>query len=379
MQRRWDIFCAVVDNFGDIGVCWRLARRLAGGLGQTVRLWVDDLAAFQRLCARVDPARAVQRIDGIEIAHWTRDFPATDPAEIVVEGFGATLPPAYLDAMATRRPPPVWINLEYLSAEDWVDSHHGLPSPHPRLALTKYFYFPGFTAAAGGVLIEDGLAAARAVFQHDRAARAAWWGGQGVKLRDDTLTVSLFCYDNAALPGLLAAWAADPCGVDCVVTEGYPRAQVERLIGRRFTPGVPLAHGALTLHAIPFLDVDAYDRLLWACDLNCVRGEDSFVRAQLAARPLLWQAYPQDEAAHLVKAAAFRDRYAQGLAAPVAGAYAAVFDAWNAQAAGCGAGWAALREALGPLAAHAGAWAERLQAQGDLAAKLAEFCELRLQ
>ncbi len=38
-----DIFCAVVDNYGDIGVCWRLARQLAHEHGMTVRLWVDDL------------------------------------------------------------------------------------------------------------------------------------------------------------------------------------------------------------------------------------------------------------------------------------------------------------------------------------------------
>jgi hypothetical protein len=25
MQLHWDIFCRVIDNFGDIGVCWRLA------------------------------------------------------------------------------------------------------------------------------------------------------------------------------------------------------------------------------------------------------------------------------------------------------------------------------------------------------------------
>ena len=28
MRVTWDIFCSVVDNFGDIGVTWRLARQL---------------------------------------------------------------------------------------------------------------------------------------------------------------------------------------------------------------------------------------------------------------------------------------------------------------------------------------------------------------
>ena len=44
-----------------------------------------------------------------------------------------------------------------------------------------------------------------------------------------------------------------------------------------------------------------------------VRGEDSFVRAQWAALPFVWQAYPQADAAHLTKVAAFLDRYCIGL------------------------------------------------------------------
>lgn len=379
VRRRWDVFCAVVDNFGDIGVCWRLARRLAGGLGQRVRLWVDDLQTFSRLCAQVDPVRAEQVVDGVEVRHWRSEFAPVEPAEIVVEGFGAALPAAYLAAMAARRPPPVWINLEYLSAEAWVDSHHGLPSPHPRLPLTKHFFFPGFTDATGGVLIEDGLVAARDAFQRDRGAREAWWRARGIASDADALAVSLFCYENTALPGLLAAWAADPRGVHCVVPAGRALDQVARFARRRLAPGAPCVVGALTLHALPFLALDDYDRLLWACDLNCVRGEDSFVRAQLAARPLLWQAYPQEDAAHLAKAAAFRARYLAGLPAGEATAFAAVFDGWNRQAPDCGAGWPALRAALDALTGHAGAWARQLAARGDLAAKLADFCEVRLQ
>ncbi|MBY0444112.1 MAG: elongation factor P maturation arginine rhamnosyltransferase EarP, partial [Burkholderiales bacterium] len=38
---RWDIFCRVIDNYGDIGVCWRLARQLSFEHGFAVRLMVD--------------------------------------------------------------------------------------------------------------------------------------------------------------------------------------------------------------------------------------------------------------------------------------------------------------------------------------------------
>ena len=44
MSRSWDVFCRVVDNYGDAAVCWRLARQLADEHGARVRLWIDLLA-----------------------------------------------------------------------------------------------------------------------------------------------------------------------------------------------------------------------------------------------------------------------------------------------------------------------------------------------
>lgn len=377
---RWDIFCSVVDNFGDIGVCWRLARRLATGLAQDVRLWVDDLDSFRRLRPAVDGAQSTQRIDGIEVRRWDSDFPDVAPADIVVEGFGVRLPDAFLDAMAARRPPPVWINLEYLSAEAWIETHHGLPSPHPRLPLTKHFFFPGFTAATGGVLIEAGLDAARVALQAAPPAIAAFDHALGIKPRGGAACrVSLFCYENAALPGLVAAWAADADGVDCIVPEGPAQSQIARIAGAPCTPGTALDIGQLRVHAVPFLDPDRYDRLLWTCDLNFVRGEDSFVRAQLAARPLVWQAYPQEDGAHLVKADAFAARAFAGLAGPAAPAVRALFDAWNRLLPACGDAWPAVRAGLPLLRAHAEAWQRRLASHGDLGTNLARFCEDRLE
>jgi uncharacterized repeat protein (TIGR03837 family) len=377
MPQRWDIFCAVVDNFGDIGVCWRLARRLSAGLGQSVRLWVDDLHSFQRLRAAVDPALAVQHIDGIEVRRWDAQAADVEPADIVIEGFGVKLPEQYLAAMAARKLPPVWINLEYLSAEPWVDTHHGLPSPHPRLPLTKYFFFPGFTAATGGVLFEEGLVAARDALQADPAAQRAFRQSIGIETnRDATLWLSLFCYANQALVPLVNAWAVNAKGVDCIVPAGLALTQLEAIAGKTIAPGSPLQIGALRIHAIAFLDPDQYDRLLWCCDLNMVRGEDSFVRAQLAARPLLWQAYPQDEGAHLIKAAAFCKRYFEGLTSPVG---RELFTAWNRQQGDLAGAWADLRSNLPVITAHAVTWVGRLQENGDLALNLAKFCQDRLE
>ena len=380
MTRTWDIFCSVVDNYGDVGVCWRLARQLSLELQQSVRLWVDNLESFHCICRTVDPAFESQDVSGVNIRRWSKTLPPAVPADIVVEGFGARLPARYVEAMAGRSPPPVWINLEYLSAESWVEGCHGLPSPQPHLPLVKHFFFPGFTPATGGLLIESALARTRDAFQNDAAAVARFWRTLGVaSCADAALKVSLFCYDNAALPELVATWSAGSAPILCIVPAGKALGQLSVIAGRSIEPGTRLVLGRLTIQATAFLDVDQYDRLLWACDINFVRGEDSFVRAQLAARPMVWQAYPQKEDAQLAKVDAFVDRYARGLDAATAGAVRSHYRTWNEQSRGAGRCWEALLARHAAANAHARVWAADIFKGGSLAIKLAEFCQDRLE
>ena len=380
MTRTWDIFCSVVDNYGDIGVCWRLARQLTSELRQPVRLWVDGLESFHAICNAADPALPEQDIDGVNVRRWTKAVPAVIPADIVVEGFGVALPAAYVDAMAARSPRPVWINLEYLSAEAWVEGCHGLPSPQPNLPLVKYFFFPGFTPATGGLLVESGLVRARDAFQNDPAAVASFWRTLGVApCAEAVKRVSLFCYENAALPELVAAWSSGTAQFVCMVPVGKALAQMSTIVGRKIEPGASVVRGQLTIQAIPFLDADQYDHLLWSCDVNFVRGEDSFVRAQLAARTMVWQAYPQDESAHMAKVAAFADRYVAGMDGAAAEAVRTFYRDWNLQSGDTGRNWEALLARHEATAAHARAWAADLATGGSLAIKLAEFCQDRLE
>ncbi len=385
MLRTWDIFCSVVDNYGDVGVCWRLARQLANEMGQEVRLWVDNLQRLHQLFHAVDASRTAQHVAGVEVRYWNSAdntlFPQVHPADIVIEGFGVRLPASFVAAMAARTPPPFWINLEYLSAEPWVETHHGLPSPQAVLPLTKYFFFPGFTAATGGVLVERGLAAARDAFQADATAIDTFRRGLGIvelAMGDDRLWVSLFCYENSSLPALVEAWTAAPGPVTCVIPEGHAMEQIAGILGRRPAPGALTMHGALTIAPIPFLEQDDYDRLLWACDVNFVRGEDSFVRAQLAARPLLWQAYPQSDAAHLQKMQAFGALYGDGLEAETRTAMQSLFAAWNRQDEDVWRCWTGFLRQRSSLLAHAREWAARLAGGRGLAESLARFCENKL-
>lgn len=327
-----DIFCTVVDNYGDIGVCWRLAKQLANEHGLAVRLWVDDLASFCKLCPEIVATQAIQQHRGVEIRHWSIPFAEVVPAHLVIEAFACELPERYVLAMAAQADKPVWINLEYLSAEDWVAGCHGLPSPHPRLPLVKYFFFPGFTKETGGLLLEHDLLARRDIFLADLTVQERYWQSLGLSPRQaDEMRVSLFSYENPAVPDLLAVWAAGEKLVSCLVPEGRVLPQVAGFFGlQQLAAGDVLQKGRLSVHVLPFVEQERYDELLWACDCNFVRGEDSCVRAQWAGKPFIWHIYPQHDGVHMQKLHALLDLYCSGLDLDSAQAVRALWKAWNA-------------------------------------------------
>jgi uncharacterized repeat protein (TIGR03837 family) len=366
---RWDIFCTVVDNYGDIGTCWRLAQQLANEHEAEVRLWVDQLQSFARLCPAVSANANEQRVGPIEIRHWRSDFPTVDVADVVIEAFACELPESYIAAMARQTVTPVWINLEYLSAEAWVEGCHRLSSLRTRGPLVKYFFFPGFTPQTGGLLRERDLPGNRVAF--DSAAEADFWRSVGVPARSDhELRVSMFCYQNAALPDLLRCWADGRDAVTALATPGPAADQVADWFAAPLLPGAPLRRSSLTAYALPFLSQSSFDRLLWACDVNFVRGEDSFVRAQWAERPFVWQIYPQAEEAHWVKLESFLDRYLQGF--EESAMVRQCWQAWNGrgQIASVWPDFVAQRKALEQ---QGRVWASTLDQTGDLANNLVCF------
>ncbi|WP_422777393.1 elongation factor P maturation arginine rhamnosyltransferase EarP [Pseudomonas mediterranea] len=372
MAVRWDIFCTVVDNFGDIGVTWRLARQLVAEHQCAVRLWVDDLRAFERLCPDIDVTLTEQWQQGVDIRHWPKDWPGAEAADVVIAAFACQLPGAYMDAMAERQTTPLWMNLDYLSAEDWVIGCHGLPSVKYR-HVQKYFFFPGFREGTGGLLRESGLLERRRQFQQDVTAQRAFLRGLGVERAPDARLISLFAYENAGLASWFDAMAGDAQPSHVLVPVGRVLGDVEHWLGiAGLEIGALHRRGALTVQVLPFVRQDQYDQLLWCCDFNAVRGEDSFVRAQWAGRPFLWHIYQQEEDVHLEKLDAFLRLYTQALPEPAAKAMSGLWRAWNAGQDMSGH-WKTTCEQQPTLAEHARAWCLEQASRPDLAAALVKF------
>jgi uncharacterized repeat protein (TIGR03837 family) len=287
----WDIFCNVIDNHGDAGVCWRLAAELARR-GEDVRLRIDDASALQWMA----PGGA-QRV---QVLPWAS---APGPGDVVIEAFGCELPQAFQALVADRArvqgQQPAWVNLEYLTAESFAQRNHGLPSPvlaGPAEGLVKRFFYPGFVAGTGGLIREGDLLERQAAFD-----AGAWLAARGVARSGGETLVSLFCYEPAALPQLLDRLARGDRPVHLLVTAGRATAAV------RAAMGDARPQGNLAVTYLPLMSQTDFDHLLWSCDANFVRGEDSPVRALWAGNPLVWQLYPQHDDAHHAKLEAFLD------------------------------------------------------------------------
>ncbi len=378
MRRRWDIFCTVVDNLGDIGVSWRLARQLVFEYQLEVRLWVDDMASLARIAPEVIPGVLKQLVQGVEVCLWQQPFEYIAPADVVIETFACDLPEVYVAAMAKQVHQPVWINLEYLSAEDWVPEYHGLSSPHPRLSLVKTFFFPGFVQGTSGLLREKHLLVLRNEF--DVSAAQEFCHRYNIPERQpDEFRISLFCYDSAPLENLVKLWINAAKPIFLLVPQGTVADKLSVLLGAQQSEiGKVLKSGQLSVQVIPFLEQTEYDRLLWVCDLNFVRGEDSLVRAQWANRPFIWHIYPQQEVAHWPKLAAFLKLFTADMPAKRAAEFCALCYAWNGKGDLDTAAWSSMMNNSGAFQQHQNTWVKQLQCQTDLASNLVRFTRNRI-
>jgi uncharacterized repeat protein (TIGR03837 family) len=369
---RWDIFCQIVDNYGDAGVCWRLARALSRLSSSSVNNVECDDSRIRLFCDDLNVLNVIAHGDavghgaslGIEVLPWSAaESPAVlaSVGDVVVEAFACHLPKPYIEAMVqktsqkTSPKPPIWINLEYLTAEAWADDMHLMPSPQNN-GLNKYFYFPGFTPKTGGVLLGDWDEVTSNSLNIPQSLSSAF-----ESCRPKSKKISVFHYKQAPLDNWLdsvnQAALAHGEMVDVFLC-------ADQNVSAATQTSFSLADSAVKLIQLPFIPQEDYDYLLSVCDINLVRGEDSFVRAQWASKPFIWDIYPQSDLAHEVKLNAFLERYFEGVSAE----FRAI--GISAMKWGPASDW---WPHLSTWTSHSEAWRQKLMGLGHLEGKILDF------
>lgn len=334
------ILCKVVDNYGDIGFVYRLARNITELYPDTeLRLVVSDLPSFAAMAPFVKEGLARQSARGWQIFDWNKE-------DVCTKEFSRRIPDVILQCFQCQRPE--WldrilfdpeqkkivriVNLEYLTAESWADDFHLLKSGTRSILVKKVNFMPGFTKKTGGLVMDSSFLsslqnkeAALKTIQDDLMAKAGTSSGissvvsaNGQKeaetdtvqaLRDtNTFCVTIFAYKRnfTHVVGALKSFMEERqkenplFRIHAFVAAGLACSPFEEAWKEE---GCPFA-----ITKLPYLSQEAWDSLLCSSDFNFVRGEDSFARACLCGKPFVWHAYPQDEELHLVKAGAVLER-----------------------------------------------------------------------
>ena len=366
------ILCKVIDNYGDIGVAYRLAKalsRLRPSLA--LSLAVSDLAAFKLLCPRIDSAKTAQRVlvGNAEwlVADWNarsaRDA-QTDPDDlgIIIECFQCGRPAWLEDALFSdgfSRTVHI-VDIDYLTAEEYADEFHLLKSGTRKTSVKKILFMPGFTQKTGGLIFErtEPLPAEQNVFRvlvfsYGRdflpVVRAMRDFGRQKKTENPSFSLCALVAAGKSAAPFRAAWEA---------------------LGRPFRA-----------EFIDFLPQERWDALLASCDFAFVRGEDSLSRACLLGIPFVWHAYAQEDDYQLVKVSALLSRMEPFFETRD---FEALSDAWkrfNTSERGAGENATRLEEnirrLLGRRSVRAGfaAFGASLIRNGDLAAHLLEYID----
>lgn len=376
---RCDLFCAVVDNFGDIGICWRLARQLQSEFRWQVCLWVDDLQSFQKICPQLHTGKADQELEGVRIRLWSKVLPRLtdkDVPDVLLDALACAAPQEYLAWLNRSAVSPLWLNLEYLSAESWVEDCHEMRSIHPQFSLEKYFFFPGFSCKTGGLLRERERVQELRLFAADLPKQHSFWQRIGVPdAMNYRRKISLFAYSQPAISNWIELLSQQAESHLVVVPEGVLACELQQKYPELLTG--KMEKGALSLRILPFVAQPDYDLLLASCDINFVRGEDSIIRAHWAGKPFIWQIYRQDERAHQKKLHAFLKLFLLEAAPHLRECITALFDAWEHEQ-DISQSWLEYVKQFNEIQIHTLHWQQFLMVQKDLASNLVRFVENRL-
>lgn len=305
-----DIFCEIIDNYGDIGVVYRTAKELQKIFPESkIRVFLNRLDEFKKINSQVIDLPS-QNIDGIE--YITFDYLRDNAnelltAQVIIEAFGCQIPEEYMEIAYDNSE--LLINLEYLSAEDWIEDFHLQSSPLGRGKLKKVFFMPGFTEKSGGVIADSNyLERIQRVLENKEFYEKKYLSD--IEDRENKIVGTLFSYEKNFTPLLEDLKKLDKDVV--ILAMGEKTQDSLRKILKNFSIEDfrnSLKYGKIEIRFLNFLNQEEYEELINIVDFNFVRGEDSFIRAVLTGKPYMWHIYCQEEYAHMDKIEGFLDKY----------------------------------------------------------------------
>lgn len=305
-----DIFCEIIDNYGDIGVVYRTAKELQKIFPKSkIRAFLNKLDEFKKINSQVLDLPS-QNIDGIE--YITFDYLRDNAnelltAQVIIEAFGCQIPEEYMEIAYDNSE--LLINLEYLSAEDWIEDFHLQSSPLGRGKLKKVFFMPGFTEKSGGVIADSNyLERIQRVLENKEFYEKKYLSD--IEDRENKIVGTLFSYEKNFTPLLEDLKKLDKDVV--ILAMGEKTQDSLRKILKNFSIEDfrnSLKYGKIEIRFLNFLNQEEYEELINIVDFNFVRGEDSFIRAVLTGKPYMWHVYCQEEYAHMDKIEGFLDKY----------------------------------------------------------------------
>lgn len=305
-----DIFCEIIDNYGDIGVVYRTAKELQKIFPKSkIRAFLNKLDEFKKINSQVLDLPS-QNIDGIE--YITFDYLRDNAnelltAQVIIEAFGCQIPKEYMEIAYDNSE--LLINLEYLSAEDWIEDFHLQSSPLGRGKLKKVFFMPGFTEKSGGVIADSNyLERIQRVLENKEFYEKKYLSD--IEDRENKIIGTLFSYEKNFTPLLEDLKKLNKDVV--ILAMGEKTQDSLRKILKNFSIEDfrnSLKYGKIEIRFLNFLNQEEYEELINIVDFNFVRGEDSFIRAVLTGKPYMWHIYCQEEYAHMDKIEGFLDKY----------------------------------------------------------------------
>lgn len=308
-----DIFCEIIDNFGDIGVVYRISKELKNIYQNArIRIVLNRIDEFKAINKKVKDLE-YQEIDGLictTFDYVKKNAESFGTADLFIEAFGCDVPEEYI--RIAKKNSKLWINLEYLSGEKWIEDFHLCESLIDSKTLKKIFFMPGFSEKSGGVIIDSGFLKRKEYGMDNREEVLKKYYPE-IDFQNKFIG-TVFSYEKN-FENLLETLEKLERKTVLILMGEKTQKSFSEILQKKFREnfGKIGKYGKITMLNADFLSQEEYEEVISAVDFNFTRGEDSFVRSILLGKPFMWHIYLQEEKAHMDKIRAFNDRFKESV------------------------------------------------------------------